>query len=108
MGKAYGPTIKKLQRAINDKYDYHLLVNKTQFYSEDANRVLEYISIKRAVFDVEKNKNRNIELFSSASDVQIVLYLRDLWYELNGWEVPTDNEKWNKAKEKYMEKHANG
>ena len=108
MGKVYGPTIKKLQRAINDKFDYRVLVNKTQFYSEDSCRVLEYISVKRSIYDEEKKKNRNIELFSSSSDVQIVLYLRDLWYELNGWEVPTDNEKWVKAKQKWMEKHANG
>ena len=24
-----------------------------------------------------------------------------MWYELNGWEIPTDNAMWEEAKEKY-------
>ena len=105
MAKKFGPTIKKLQKAINQTFDYKLLVNKTQYYSEAADRVNEIIVVKRAIWDEDKQKMRNIELFSSSSDVQIVLFLRDIWYELNGWEVPTDNDIWNKAKAKYMEKH---
>lgn len=105
MAKKFGPTIKKLQRAINEKFDERILVNHTQFYSENSGRPVEIIVVKKAVWDEEKNRTINIELFSSTSDVQIVLFLRDYWYELNGWEVPTDNEIWNKAKEQYKEKH---
>ena len=94
------------QRAINTKFDYKLLLNKSQFYSDKTDGIIEMIVVKRAIFDEEKQKMKNIELFSSPSDVQIILYLRDLWYELNGWDVPTDNEIWNKAKAKYMEKHS--
>ena len=61
--------------------------------------------LKKAYWDEDKGKNRNIELFSTTSQIQIVLYLRDLWYELNGWEVPTDNETWTKAKASYAAKH---
>ena len=104
MAKAFGPQIKKLQKAINENFDAKILVNKTQYYSEDAERVLELLVIKKAVWDSDKQKFKNVELFSSASDVQIVLWLRDYWYELNGWEIPTDNEEWNKAKEKYEAK----
>lgn len=105
MAKKYGPQIKKLQRAINEKYSEKLLVNHTQFYSEGANKPIEIIIIKKAIWDEERQKNKNIELFSSTSDVQIVLWLRDYWYELNGWEIPTDNEEWNKAKALYASKH---
>jgi hypothetical protein len=105
MSKIFGPQIKKLQCAINEKSDAHILVNKTQYYSKDSERVLELIVIKQAVWDDDKQRFKNIELFSSASDIQIVLYLRDMWYELNGWEVPTDNEEWNKAKETYLRRH---
>lgn len=104
MAKAFGPQIKKLQRAINDNFDQKILVNKTQYYSADADKVLEMLVIKKAVWDKDKQKFRNIELFASASDIQIVLWLRDYWYELNGWEVPTDNEEWNKAKQHYEER----
>lgn len=105
MAKAFGPQIKKLQKAINEKFGQRILINKSQYYSEKSDRPLELLSIKKAVWDDDKQKYRNIELFSSPSDVQIVLWLRDYWYELNEWEVPTDNEEWTKAKERYKEKH---
>ncbi len=106
MAKAFGPQIKKLQRAINDKFDAKILLNKTQYYSAEANRALELLVIRQAVWDEYKQKFKNVELFSSASDVQIVLWLRDYWYELNGWKVPTDNESWNKVKEQYNKRHS--
>ena len=61
--------------------------------------------VKKAIWDEDKQKYKNVEIFSSPSDIQIVFYLRDLWYELNNWEVPTDNEEWNKAKQRYLDKH---
>ena len=89
--------IHKLQNAINSKGE-KLLYNKTQWYSETQNRPVTLYSIKKAVLDQDKDKLVNIELFRSTSQIQIVLYLRDYWYELNGWEVPTDNETWNQVK----------
>ena len=105
MAKAYGPTIKKLQRAINEKFDAKILFNKTQFVSEKSNKPIELLVIKKAIWDDTKQRYKNIELFSSTSDVQIVLWLRDYWYELNGWEIPPDNKIWNEAKAKYNNKH---
>lgn len=105
MAKAFGPQIKKLQRAINDKYGSRILINKTQYYSEKSDRPMELLVVKKAIWNEEKQRYKNVELFSSPSDIQIVLYLRDMWYELNGWEVPTDNEEWNSAKAAYMRKH---
>lgn len=104
MAKAFGPQIKKLQKAINEKYDARILLNKTQFYSAKTDSPVELIVIKQAIWDSERQKYKNVELFSSSSDIQIVLWLRDYWYELNGWEIPTDNEEWIKAKTKYEER----
>ena len=103
MVKKFGPTIKKLQRAINVKVEDKLLINKSQIYHPDTDKMVELIYIKKAVWDAEKQRSKYIELFHSASDVQIVLYLRDYWYELNGWDIPMDNEDWNKAKKAYEE-----
>lgn len=100
MAKKFAPTIKKLQKAINVTFDRKILVNKSQFYSDRSEKIIEMIVIKQAVWDAEKHKIVNIKLFESTSDVQIVLYLRDLWYRLNGWEIPTDNEMWNEIKKK--------
>lgn len=105
MAKAFGPQIKKLQKAINEKYNSRILINKNQFFSKDVDKPIELLVIKKAIWNEDKQKFKYIEVFSSSSDIQIVLWLRDYWYELNGWEIPTDNEEWNKAKEKYEEKH---
>ena len=96
----YTTTIKKLQKAININFDRKILINKSQFYSDRSDSIVEMIVIKQAVWNKDKQKVVNVKLFESASDVQIVLYLRDLWYRLNGWEIPTDNEMWNEIKKK--------
>ena len=95
--------VYKLQLAINQNFGKKLTYNKTQFYSEDQDRPVTIHTIKQCIHDEGKKRNKYIELFSSCSQLQILLFLRDLWYELNGWEVPTDNEEWNKAKESYYD-----
>jgi hypothetical protein len=96
--------IHKLQNAINQNFDAKILYNKQQWYSKDQNRPVNQYVIRKAYEDIESGRMKTIELFSSCSQIQIVLYLRDYWYELNGWDVPQDNEMWNKAKQKYLEK----
>ena len=105
MAKKYGPTIKKLQNAINETGQLHLTINKTQFYVAETNKTAELIIVKEAVPN-KTGKMKYIERFSSGSDIAVALYLRDVWYELNGWEIPTDNEYWNKAKAGYERKQA--
>lgn len=92
--------IKKLQHAINDK-GYGVLYNTSQFYSQQANRPITVYSLRQATYDPQRKRNTYTELFSSTSQLQVLLFLRDLWYEINGWEVPADNEMWNTAKEAY-------
>lgn len=94
--------IHKLQQAINLKGG-KILYNTSQFYSEKQDRPVTMYHIKQAVFDEEKQKNVNVTLFKSTSQIQIVLYLRDLWYEMNGLEVPKDNETWNAVKAEYSQ-----
>lgn len=100
MAKKYLPLIKKLQKAINLNFDKRILVNKTQFYSDKTDKIIEMIVIKQAVWNEDKHKIVNVKLFESSSDIQILLYLRDLWYKLNKWEIPTDNEYWEDVKKK--------
>jgi len=89
--------IHKLQSAINRK-GYKVLYSTSQFYSEEQNRPVTLYTLKQAHYDEQKGKNVNVELFKSNSQIQIVLFLRDLWYQINGWEIPTDNEYWNDIK----------
>ena len=105
MAQSNSTMIHKLQQAINQNFGQKILYNKTQFYSERQDRPVTLYILKQAVWDNDRKRNKNIELFSTTSQIQTVLFLRDLWYELNGWEIPTDNEEWSKAKQHYQEKH---
>ena len=106
MANSNSVMIHKLQNAINSK-GYKILYNKTQFYSEQQKRPVTQYTIRQVVDtdDTATNKRHSyLELFKTCSQIQVVLFLRDFWYEINGWEVPTDNEMWNEAKQKYYDK----
>lgn len=109
MANSNSVMIHKLQNAINNR-GYKILYNKTQFYSEQQNRPVTQYSIKRIIDNPEdaetnnKKRRQYVELFKTTSQIQIVLFLRDFWYEINGWEIPKDNEMWEEAKRKYYDK----
>lgn len=98
-------TIKKLQMAINKKFGEQLLYERRQFYSKQQERPVNMYVVKKMAFNEIKNSVETIELFKTTSQIRLILYLRDYWYELNGWEVPIDNPEWNmiKAKEGFGE-----
>ena len=104
MPRSNSAMIHKLQQAINVNGGGPLMYNKTQFYSAQQDRPVTLYTVKKAIYDETRGRNSYKELFSSTSQIQIVLFLRDYWFEMNGWEVPTDNEKWNKAKEFYQQR----
>lgn len=107
MAKQFGPQIKKLQNAINDKYDKKILVNTVQYYSKKLKRTMSIIVIKQAQWNEDRQVYENVQLFSSPSDIQIVLWLRDYWYKLEGIPIPEDNPQWIEARRKYEEKYNN-
>lgn len=90
---------KKLQSAINQRTGAKLLINTQQWYSEDKGRPVTSYVVKQSV--VHEQRRITTELFRTYSQVQLVLWLRDYWYELNGWEVPADNETWEEVKKQY-------
>lgn len=89
--------IRKLQTALNNR-GMRIMYTTSQFYSLNENRPITTYHIKQAVWDENKEKFVNMELFKSTSQIQIVLFLRDLWYSINGKEVPQNNEVWNEKK----------
>ena len=98
-------TIKKLQKALLYEGEY-ILINTSQFYSVDKGTTVTRYHIKKQVQDDEhRNKSSTVELFSSCSQIQITLFLRDYYYEVKGIEVPHDNPLWEAAKAKYYEEH---
>lgn len=89
--------IRKLQHALNTR-GLRITYSTSQFYSADQDRPVTIYNVKQAIWDSEKEKYVNRELFKATSQIQIVLFLRDLWYTVNGKEVPQDNEVWNNIK----------
>jgi hypothetical protein len=100
----YAQIAKRLQTAINKRSGLRLLINTQQWFSEDKQRPVTCYVIKQQITSktkTGKDKKVSVELFRSYSHVQLVLWLRDFWYEMNGWEVPHDNEMWEEIKRNY-------
>ena len=89
--------IHKLQQALNTR-GLRIMYSTSQFYSDTQDRPVTVYHIKQAVWDDDKGKFQNVELFKATSQIQIVLFLRDLWYSVNGKEIPQNNEVWNEKK----------
>ena len=107
--------IRKLQIALNSK-GQRVLCNRSQFYSEQQNRPVTIYKVMQSVFDEASGKNRHIELFSSASQIQIVLFMRNYWFLLQGKEIPPTNNlkgaaefkvKWEQFENEWRETHEN-
>ena len=95
--------IKKLQTALNMQ-GQNILYNSSQFYSREFNKPITVYSIKKAVFDESTGKSTNIELFKTSSQIQVVLFMRDLLFQVQGKEIPTNNEVWTQMKAQYEDK----
>lgn len=100
---------KKLQHAINANFNEKILLNRTQWYSEDESRPVTLFVIRKAVHDPVTGRNSSVELFSTYTKIYLVLWLRDYWYELNGWEKEEEtNQGYLKALHDYKERNGNG
>jgi hypothetical protein len=96
-------TIQKLQRALIQEGEL-VLITTSQFYSVDKGKVVTKYHVKKQIQDLDNdNKSSTVELFSACSQIQITLFLRDYLFEVQGKEVPTDNEYWNEVKARYFE-----
>ena len=102
-GSKYINTAKKLQTACNKRFGVKLLINTRQWYSKDQERAVTQYILFQTIQNEDKAKDVNAELFKTHSQVQLVLFLRDYWYKLNGWKVPNDNEQWEEVKKEYAE-----
>ena len=100
-GTKYITIARKLQNACKKQYGEKLLIDQKQWYHYDKETTVTVYTLFKATG--EKGKSGKVKLFQTYSQVQLVLFLRDYWYELNGWEIPHDNEKWEEIKREYGE-----
>lgn len=99
----YLSVAKRLQNAINTTYDMKIIINISQWYSEKKKCLMNQYVV-RQVFVDEEGKKTSVELYKTYSTIRLTLFLRDYWFELNGWEVPTDNQMWEEIKKDYGDK----
>ena len=98
-------TIKKLQKALQFEGEY-ILISTSQFFSIEKNTTVTRYHVKKQVpSDTDRYKSSQVELFSSCSQIQIALFLRDYYYEVKGIEIPHDNPYWEQCKAKYFQEH---
>ena len=100
------PTATKLIAALGTK-GIKLTLNTKQFVGREGLTHSIY-SVNKAVWDENKQKYLHYELYKSISPIRIVFFLRDMWYEENGWELPTDQALWNELRAKIKEDSSNG
>ena len=92
--------LRRLQSAINAYSPEKILVSQNEWYSDKRRSPITSYVIKKALTPENplKGRKKTVELFSTTSQIQAVLYLRDYWCSLRGMEIPTDNEYWNTIK----------
>lgn len=90
-------TCKKLIQALNSRG--HKLTFSTQQFMGKEGQPHNMYSVSQAVWNEEKRRYNHSGLYSTTSMVRMVLFLRDMWFEENGWELPTDQESWNRIRE---------
>ena len=92
--------IKTFQRAL-DSIGYPILYHTTQFYSTKQKRPVTQYHIKKVVIEEETGRAGGEEIFSTYYQMYVIFFLRDLWYVLNGKEIDTSNQIWEKYKKEH-------
>lgn len=84
--------INKLMTAIRMNGG-KLLLDRVQFFSEEQNRPI-------TMYKVNEVRGKKRTLFDTASQIQVVMFLRDYWFIMQGKELPTGQKDWVKIRER--------
>ena len=108
--------IYKLQFALNSR-GMKILCNRSQFYSDKQNRPVTMYKVAQSIWVPETQRYTHKTIFSSTSQIQVVLFMRNLWYLINDKEIPPTNRmkgaaeferKWNEFLETYEPPESGG
>lgn len=78
--------VKKLQRAILST-GLVIKIGSSQFYSADQGRMITMWSLSTPVMEYGKDKwkMRDLEILRTASQADVVLTLKEIWEQSQGW-----------------------
>ena len=79
-----------MQIGINnlEELPFKVTYNQSQFYSNEKHKPINMYSIKFVTYDDEKGKNSYSEVYKTGVQLYMVFFMRNLWYILNGREIP--------------------
>ena len=84
--------IRKLMTAIQMKGG-KLLLDRVQFYSEQKQHPI-------TLYKVNEVRDKKRTLFETASQIQVVMFLRDYWFIVEGKELPTEQKQWTEIRDR--------
>ena len=84
--------IHKLLRAINVNGG-RVLMDRVQFFSEEQQRPI-------TLYKINEQLGKKKTLFETASQIQLVMFLRDYWFIVQGKALPTGKDEWTKIRER--------
>lgn len=78
--------MKKLQRAILST-GLIIKIGSSQFYSADQNRMITMWTVSTPTLERIRNgwKVRDMEIIRTASQVDVVMTLKEIWEQSRGW-----------------------
>lgn len=78
--------VKKLQRAILST-GLVIKIGSSQFYGADQGRMITMWSLSTPVMEYGKDKwkMRDLEILRTASQADVVLTLKEIWEQSQGW-----------------------
>ena len=84
--------IHKLLTAINMNGG-RVLYDRVQFFSREQNRPI-------TLYKINEIRDKKRTLFETASQIQVVMFLRDYWFIMQGKELPTGQKEWVNIRER--------
>lgn len=84
--------MRKLQQSILLKTGLPVKISQRQFYSQEQNRMITMHSLSVSILQQTENgqKERDYEIISTASQIEALLCLKDIWEQMQGWKHDTD------------------
>ena len=80
--------MRKLQRAILVRTGLVVKIGTSQFHSKDQNRMITMYSLTTPVLQENRRgqwRMKDYESIRTASQIDIVMTLREIWTQLEGW-----------------------
>lgn len=94
------PIRKKLIKALNTR-GYNLTFEVREFKGYDG-MIHNLNTVYQTFYNPKTHKNEAKKLYSTASQLRMVYYLRDMWFLENDQELPEDQELWTSIRKKLI------